>query len=193
MPMNEPCACRDGQAFPMMPQGGYLMQQIVASGRVCLRYERFTLPLSGLCPPLPPPLRLVGIAVEEAGVRAERCEADCRGGRVLHVHISLRCEICGSDNRRGEAASAIDVRVPLRPCGRWDADCARTEVCAFVRLDRPCASSCDDVLDAWLDVRVEAWLTACRPLWNGACTPPCPPQLPLYPEPCRPWRGPDRC
>ena len=192
MPMNDPCACRGGQAlFPVMPPGGYLMQQIVASGRVYLRYERFTLPLCGLCPQARPPLRLVEAYADSCGLRAERSDSSCRGGAALNVRIPLQCVICDSENGRYPATSAIEVRVPLRPCGRGDMNRAQTQVNAQVRLARPCASSCGDVLDAWLDVCVEAYLTACRPIWNGDCPPICPPQIPLYPEPCRRRCGPD--
>jgi len=166
------------------PTGGYLMQQIIGAGRVYLRYQRFSLPVCDLPCGAQPPLRLTCIQADENGIRAQRRESGCRGGAALDVHIPVSCTVCDACGDSFCLSSFLDVPVQLRLFDPRHADCARASANAFVRLARPCDCRCGEQLEAWLDVCVEAWLTACRPMYSGNCPPPCPPPLPLYPQPC---------
>lgn len=184
------CSCSRGFRKPAPcppaepPQCGYLMQQIVGSGRAYLRYERFS-----LCPEDLPcdarrPLQLTGVSADACGVSARVRPDPCCRGLSLLVQIPLRLcvrDACGCDFT---AASRIEVPVSLRLTDPSRADCALPSAAACVRLVRPCGED-HGALDAWLDVYVEAWLTACRPLYSGPACPPPEPPLPLYPQPCR--------
>lgn len=180
----EPCNTPPSPALP--PQaGGFLMQQIMAAGRAVLRYERFSLPLSGLpCSPCPP-LRLCDVWAEEEGVSVQRCDCRGRGGDTAQVCLPLRCTVCDGCGNHFEARSHIEVPVRLRVCGPDFPRCARTTANAFVRLARGGEFAPGDAPCAWLDGCVEVYITACRAVYGGACPPPCPPELPLYPQPCR--------
>ena len=163
---------------------GFLMQQIVAAGRAVLRYERFCLPLCGLPASPCPPLRLCDVRVQEDGVTVERCDCRC-GGDTVQARLPLRCTVCDGCGNHFEAQSSIDVPVRLRDCRQQEPCCTRTTVNAFIRLARGGEFVSGDAPYAWLDGCVEVFITACRPVYGGACLPPCPPQLPLYPQPCR--------
>ena len=183
--MPFPCGC--GKPLPPVPEpprGGFLMQQIIGSGHAYLRYERFSLCLNGLPCDARQPFNLTGVSVQECGVRAERCESPCGRGLTLRVCVPLRCDVCDACGCAFTALSQIEVPVQMRLCNPREADRAQAVASAWARLARPCGCG-GDTLEAWLDVCVEAWLTACRPMYTGNCPPPCPPPLPLYPEPCR--------
>ena len=117
-------------------------------------------------------------------MRNESCFSPCGRGVTLAVHIPRCCQVCDTCGCPFTAYSHIDVPVQMRLCDPREADRAQTAATASVRLVRPC--DCGNVPEAWLDVWAEAWLTACRPVYSSACPPPCPPSLPLYPQPCRP-------
>ncbi|MBQ9195876.1 MAG: hypothetical protein IJ157_01435 [Clostridia bacterium] len=182
-----PCGCEQPTACPPAapPRGGFLMQQIIGAGRAYLRYERFSLCLEDLPCDARQPLQLTGVQVRECGVRARRCDMPCGRGMTLNVSIPLQCAVRDACGCPFTALSRIEVPVQMRLYDPREADRAQTAANAFARLVRPCDCGCG-TLDAWLDVWVEAWLTACRPMYAGACPPAPPPQLPLYPQPCRP-------
>lgn len=169
-----------------LPRGGFLMQQIIGAGRVYLRYERFSLRLEDLPCDARQPLQLTGVSVQECGIRARRCDLPCGRGITLQVHIPLCCAVRDACGCAFTATSRIEVPVQMRLYDPREADRAQASANAFVRLVRPCGCDCGGSPEAWLDVWVEAWLTACRPMYTGACPPAFPPQLPLYPQPCRP-------
>lgn len=181
-----PCGCGSAAVPPVSdpPRGGFLMQQIIGSGRVYLRYERFCLPLRDLPCDARQPLRLTAVSVQECGVRADRCDMPCGRGLTLQVRIPLCCALCDACGCAFTASSQIDVPVQMRLCDPREADRAQAVASACVRLVRPCECA-DNPIDARLDVWAEAWLTACRPMYTGACPTPCPPPLPLYPQPYR--------
>ena len=186
---------RENQSFPAcgceqqpvpMPRGGFLMQQIVGAGRAYLRYERFSLRLEDMPCDARLPLTLSSVSVQENGVRACRCDAPCSRGITLNVTIPLCCCVRDACGCSFSALSRIEVPVQMRLYDPREADRAQPVATAFARLARPCGCGCGGELEAWLDVCAEAWLTACRPMYSGACPPALPPQLPLYPQPCRP-------
>ncbi len=180
-----PCGC--GQPVPPVPEpprGGFLMQQIIGSGRAYLRYERFSLPLCSLPCDARQPVQLTAVSVQECGVRAERCDAPCGRGLMMQAHIPLCCSLCDACGCAFTASSHIDVPVQMRLCDPCQAERAHAAANACARLIRSCCCA-DGVADALLDVWVEVWLTACRPMYGGNCPPPCPPPLPLYPQPYR--------
>ncbi|MBQ7455216.1 MAG: hypothetical protein IJS53_02125 [Clostridia bacterium] len=182
--------CSGGPAASgCMPNGGFLMQQIVGAGRLCLRYERFTLPIGGLPPQAAPPFRLTQVEANGNALSGQLLDCGCRAP-AIQVDLPLCCQVTDSEGCRYQTASSLSLTVPLRLCSRRELDRAQTFVNACVRLARPCNSACGEAIDAWLDGSVEVWLTACRPVWNGECPPSCCqapyPPLPLYPPPCRP-------
>lgn len=174
---NPPAPC------PSLPPCGFLMQQIVASGRVCLRFQRFSLCLDNL-PCGCQEARLCDVSADPCGVSLELCGGGCRGVLPATLLIPLRCALCRGCEQLS-ALSRIEVPLRLRVFGDPRDLCrAQRAANACVRLARP--GCCDgQTAEAWLDVWAEAWLTACRPMYGGNCPPPCPPPLPLYPEPCR--------
>ena len=166
-----------------LPPGGFLMQQIVASGRVYLRYQRFSLCLQDL-PCGMSSAQLQAVQADPCGLRVER-RGCCRGGIPITLVIPLCCQLCAGCEQ-WTASSRIEVPMQLRPCGdSREIDRAASAANACVRLVRSCGGCESDRVDAWLDVWAEAWLTACRPMYGGGCPPPCPEPLPLYPQPCR--------
>ena len=182
-----PGGCFPPPPVPCPPPGGFLMQQIVGAGRAYLRYQRFCLPLTDLPCDARAPLTVAGVEAQSCGLRAERCGDPCGRGLSLRVYVPLCVTLRDGCGCCFPAASHIDVNVPMRLFDPREADRAQPVVSAFVRLNRACAPCCDaHTPEAWLDVCVEAWLTACRPMYGGACPPPCPPPLPLSPQPCRP-------
>lgn len=174
----------DPRPCPPLPPGGFLMQQIVASGQVYLRYQRFSLCLEGL-PCGMSSAQLQGVQADPCGVRVERRGDCCRGGIPVTLIIPLCCQFCDGC-RPWTASSRIEVPMQLRSCGDpRQIDRAQPFANACVRLDRACGCCEEGRVDAWLDVWAQAWLTACRPMYGGPCPPPCPEPLPLYPQPCR--------
>lgn len=175
---NPPSPC------PPLPPGGFLMQQIVASGRVYLRYQRFSLCLDGL-PCGSQPMQLTDVRADPCGVRVERRGCDCRGMIPVCLHVPLCCGVCAGCQQL-TASACIEIPMQLRLFGDpREADRAVPAASVYARLARPGCVLCENTADVWLDVWAEAWLTACRPLYGGCCPPACPPPLPLYPQPCR--------
>ena len=182
---NKPCQTGPAACRPAPQPCGYLMQQIMGVGRVWLRYERFTLPLSGLPCGACGPFELTAVTLREEGVRAEAVDCPCRGNRSFQVFLPLCCSLRDAAGCCLQAQSAITVTVPVRLCAPCGAEGLRPAVNACVRLNRPCGCGAEDTLQAWLDVNAEVWLTACRPLYTDCPPKGCPPELPLYPQPCR--------
>ena len=174
----------DPQPCHSLPPGGFLMQQIVASGQVYLRYQRFSLCLTDL-PCGMDQAQLQAVSVDPCGVRVERRCDCCRGSIPVTLILPLCCQLWDGC-RQASASARIEVPMQLRPCGDpRETDRARPFANACARLVRACGCCEGDRVDAWLDVWAQAWLTACRPMYGGGCPPPCPPPLPLYPQPCR--------
>ena len=169
------------------PSGGYLMQQIVASGQAFLRYQRFDLPLSCLPCDARPPFSITAVRAREDGIIAQREEDPCRRGLRLKVRVPLYCTVQDACGACFTASSQIEVCVPMRVCDPRQAARPQAVAAAQARLCRPCGCA-EGLPAAWLDVWVQAWLTACRPLYGEGCAAPCPPPLPLYPPPCHPGR-----
>lgn len=190
MNFSDSCRC-ERPAPPCAPACGFLMQQIVGSGRTQLRCERFSLPLCGVPASLCPPLRVLDVCASGPCEEVGRSFCGC-GGVELRVRIPLSVTLCDQRGCRFEGCSSIEVPVTVRlGCGAERG--AQYVACAHVRLARGGESAPCDCVQAALDVCVQAWAVCCRAMAApGQCAPECPPPLPLYPRPCRPPRDPWR-
>lgn len=186
------CRCGAHLAPPCPPDGGFLMQQIVGSGRVQLRCERFSLPLCGLPECVCPPLRVLEVCVSGAceGMGRTTGAACCGAPPAIqaNVRIPLRVTLCDQRGCRFDACSSLEISVPMRLCRGADA-AVQDVFCAHVRLARGGEAAPADCIQTLLDVCVQAWAVRCRVLCGQGCVPDYPPQLPLYPQPCYPPRG----
>lgn len=177
-----PCFQKGCPAPGPLPAGGFLMQQIIGSGRTLLRYQRFTLCVSALCASDPCALRLTQVCADEENIRYERCDSPC--GIELTAHIPLTLTLSDGCGCAYTASSSITVPVHMRLCANERDLCrGRFLIAASVRLARCGACVRDNAVDACLDVCVEAWSVVSRPLCASACPPACPAPLPLYPQP----------
>ena len=90
--MNFSDSCRCGRpAPPCAPACGFLMQQIVGSGRTQLRCERFSLPLCGVPDSLCPPLRVLDVCASGPCEEVGRSFCGCGGvDRVFLCVFVLR-------------------------------------------------------------------------------------------------------
>ena len=116
--MNFSDSCRCGRpAPPCAPACGFLMQQIVGSGRTQLRCERFSLPLCGVPDSLCPPLRVLDVCASGPCEEVGRSFCGC-GGVELRVRIPLSVTLCDQRGCRFESCSSIEVPVTVRlGCG----------------------------------------------------------------------------
>ena len=97
--MNFSDSCRCGRpAPPCAPACGFLMQQIVGSGRTQLRCERFSLPLCGVPDSLCPPLRVLDVCAsgpcEEVGRSFCGCGASRAAGFPFRAQAAGRARPC---------------------------------------------------------------------------------------------------
>lgn len=190
--MNFSDSCRCGRpAPPCAPACGFLMQQIVGSGRTQLRCERFSLPLCGvpdsLCRPFacwmyahPAPVRRLAAPSAAAAVWSCACAFPCRS----------RCAISAAAGLRAAPASRC-----LSPCV-W----AAVRSAARSTLPAPmCAWPAGAKAHPAIACR-RRWMCACRhgpyaaALWprRGNARPNARRPCPCIPQPCRPPRDPWR-
>lgn len=181
----QPCCC-EPPARPMkpFPPGGILLPRILAAGREWQRRCSLSLCVNGLPATLEPPLTL--LEVTSCGqcswevLSREGFRALC-----LRVHVPLCCQVRDRCNTLATGNASISVDVRLRFCAP-QGECWRGSFLALpcVRLVCiPCASE-QPVFDALLEVLVEAYLARWEPCMNGNPPPICPPDLPLFPQPC---------
>ena len=180
-----PCCSRPqdrADCAPPQPCGEYLMQRILASGRVYRRRACYSISLNAL----PEQAQLPFTVLEAASCYAP-CweEAPCRDrwGKTLLVTIPLTLRVRDGNGCVYTVSTEIQEELRLR-CLSPAYECWRGQpmVQAAVRLaGRPCPCDCTRC-DVPLEVCIEGYLiTPCavgRP--EPTC---CPHPLPWYPEP----------
>ena len=181
-PCHAPSPC-----YPQkpLPPGGFLLPRIVAAGREWQRRCSLTLKVDGLPTGLEPPLTLMEVT---ACGQPSWETLDCCDPRatVLRVKVPLTCLVRDRNNRVHTGRAAITAEVRLR-LGGPRAECWRSNVMVLpcVRLICiPCSVE-TPVFDVLLEVLVEAYMTRWEPCLSGSAPKPvCPPDLPLFPQPC---------
>ncbi|MBE5803413.1 MAG: hypothetical protein E7316_02765 [Clostridiales bacterium] len=177
------CSCPVCKPCKPAPMQGILLPRIIASGRTWQRRSCVTLQVEGLPCCAQPPFALC--SVSPCG---EPCWEPLADGRSLRfrVTVPLLCQIrdaCGCLHH-GHAAISTEVCLtascPIAECWR-----SHMTVLPCVRL--VCADCTQDAcFTAQLEVLVEAYLLRWEPcVTDRPCKPSCP-ELPLYPQPCRP-------
>ena len=181
-------SCRCEQCRPHHPAAaanncGFLMQQILATGKQQYRCESFQLTLGPLPRNLMAPLQITDVSVCGA-VRVMEEDCGCMGAmRQTQAIIPLAVTVCDKNGQRHVTQSEISVCVPLRACMQEGAQYLAN---AMVRLAQN--SGCfapGETVCVFLDVCVQVFLVLYRPMYAPVpCAPACP-DLPLYPQPCK--------
>lgn len=183
---NPGCSCHWAGSFEdRRPAAGpFLMQRILASGKLHIRCRSYPLPFDSPCAARPS-LTLLSVA-ENGPPRWE--EKPCRepGGMLLRVTLPLIVCLRDACGNRFTAASEVCEEVRLqRHCPAEEAWRGTFFVQGAARL---CRAECGCGKDVPLEICIEAYLVS--PCALGApCPPPCPPQKPWYPQPrFDPWQ-----
>ena len=187
-PMPPPAGSPDHRPlrpdFPCAPQppGGFLMQRILAFGRLHHPRQCYSLRLAGL-----PCQALAPFTVTDAAVcappRWEEMPCRERGALLLRVTVPLTVRVQDGSGCVFTAESALEEQMRLRMyCP--DSECWRGQIFvqAAVRLCGRCAGCCGETCDVPLEVMMEGYVLASCAM--GRQEPPCcPDPRPLYPQP----------
>jgi len=180
--------CRTAHPSRAMGSCGFLMQQILSNGQQHLRCKPFCLALGPLPRNLISPLRITHVSVEGNPIVRD-VSLSCHGNtQQAHIIIPLAVTVCDSRGQTHTTQSEICVTVPLQACVHTcHADDAQHIVNALVRFHPSCDTfDPGDSARVLLDICIQVFLVALRPVYSAApCAPVCP-DLPLYPQPCRP-------
>ena len=182
-PSRNPCCSRPQErpdCAPPQPCGEYLMQRILASGRVYRRHACYPVSLNALPEQAQPPFTVL-----EAASCYAPCweEAPCRDrwGKTLLVTVPLTLRVRDGNGCVYTVSTEIQEELRLR-CLSPAYECWRGQpmIQASVRLaGRPCPCDCTRC-DVPLEVCIEGYLIA--PCAVGRPEPSCCPRpLPWYP------------
>lgn len=177
------CCCPVCKPNRPSPTQSVLLPRIVASGREWLRRACVDLQVEHLPCCAQPPLSLVSVAPDGMPTWEPLHSGPPLGYRVT---IPLMCQVHDGCGCIHTGQSSITMEVCLRPnCPSAECWRASLQVLPCVRLI--CADcSQNSCFAAQLEVVVEAYLLRWEPCATGIpCKPSCP-ELPLYPQPCRP-------
>lgn len=161
--------------------GGFLMQRIIAVGRLHRRRKCAALCLDGLPSQAQPPFTVVEVSLR-ALPSWEEMPRRCPQGLALLVQLPLQVRVRDGCGRTYTVSSAIEEELPLRfECPQNECWRGQPFVQAAVRLAGracPCGGcQCDVPLEVLLEGYILAPCTLGRPS-NG-----CPPSRPWYPQP----------
>lgn len=178
---QEEALCPHPGPYPPEGCGSFLMQRILAYGRVHCRHQCCRVSLSSL-----PSQAMLPVTVLDASVCGQPrwendCCADFRGAR-LKITIPLSLRLRDGQGCIYTISSEILETLPLRLyCPQKECWRGQTCVQAAVRLSgRPVTCGCD-CCQVPLEILLEGYILA--PCTLGRPAVPCPPALPLYPEP----------
>lgn len=183
-PQHTCCGQTDHQCPPIRCKKGYLLPQIIASGREWLRRCNADLCVQVKDECIEGPFSLINVSAMKDACTWQIMPQPSSRRLLLHVQIPLCCQIrdhhsCIHD---GTATLETDVclfthHITTQP---WQ---SLIQVLPCVRLScLPCASD-DLCFDAQLEVLVEAYMLHWEPYFpDGRCPELCT-ELPLYPEP----------
>lgn len=181
IPPCPPPSCCPPRPFP---SNGFLLPRIVAAGREWQRRCSLTLTVDGLPLGAEPPLTL--LEVTSCGQPTwETLDCPDPRGMLLRVRVPLACLVRDRCNQTYTGRSAITVDVRLRLSMPYS-ECWRGSLIILpcVRLIcTPCPAN-EPTFDVLLEVLAEAYLARWEPCLCGTPKPACPPDLPLFPQPC---------
>lgn len=169
-------------AMGINPCGGYLMQRVIAFGRLYRRRECYPICLNCLPPQAEPPYTLIAACVC-GQIRWEECPLRDRRGMSLHVTIPLQVRVRDAQGCMYAVNTEIEEELTLRyTCPPSECWRGTPYVQAAVRLAGracPCGSA---QCEAPLEVSLEGYMLATCMI-NPPMTPQCPPDRPWYPPP----------
>ena len=180
-----PERCRCGCCMEAQ-SGGYLLPRVVGKGKAELRGLRRTLQLDAMPCGAQPPYALLSVWAE--GKAQWSCKPVADGGSVqLTIKIPLQCEVRDSCGRISWAQSRIEAEACLRMnCSPriWREAQIMLQPCVRLCCAPVCSKDCcfDVLLDAEICCYAVHW-----ECFGSAGAKQCCPQLPLYPQPCRPY------
>ena len=177
-----PRPCPEPQPRPCFPGGGFLMQRILACGRLHRRRQCYPLCLAALPDCAEPPLTVLEVSVSGA---PQWQEAPCyqRGGVTLLVTVPLCLRLRDARGQLFSVPSRLEEELFLR------ANCAQAEywrgqiyVQAAVRLAGRATLRCPHEGEVPLEVLIEGYLLSPCAM-GGQGGPCCPEPKPWYPQP----------
>ncbi len=174
--------CPPPAPSPYACQGGYLMQRIIAAGRVHKRRGCYALCLDALPCQAQYPVTVVDVCVR-AAPHWEELPCAPSGGLALEVRVPLQARVRDACGHLFSVSSELAEEVCLRPlCPPMDCWRGQPAIQAAVRLaGRPCPCESACPCDTPLEVLIEAYLLS--PCATGSPAPACPPEKPWYPQP----------
>ena len=169
---------------------GFLMQQIIASGKQHLCCSSFCLTLGPLPRNLIPPLHISSVSLD-GSVQIQEDSCSC-SGHAQRVQAVLPLSVVVCDSRGQSHVTQSEICIPVSVCtpvhdhhsigGQYLAS-------AYVRLCRSCACfEPGQEVHVQLDGCVQVYLVSLRPVYSPMPCAPVGPDLPLYPQPCCPSR-----
>lgn len=185
-----PCRCKPTSRPGPWPEhaASFLMQRILASGKINRRCQCYSLSLDTLPCQGNPPFTVIDAAL---GGNPIWQEIPCheRGVMLLQVTLPLVLRIRDGCGNVFTAASSLEEKIRLRIfCPEQQCWRGQIFVQAAVRLCTPAPINPEGCFDARLDVCLEAYLLSACAL-RGPEKPACPPSKPWYPEPgFDPWK-----
>lgn len=189
-PFGSCCAFHPPQSPCPPPEcaGNFLMQRILAGGKLHRRCQCYSLYPDSLPCDGTAPYTLVDAALSAAPTWQEiPCHE--RGTLLLQVILPLALRLRDSTGCLSTAHAAIEEQLRLH-CSVPEAECWRGQIYVQGAV-RPCgcAQICQSgVFDARLEVVLEGFLLAACPM-GAPAHPPCPAQKPWYPQPrFDPWK-----
>lgn len=184
-----PCDChRPAPPCPSRkPVPSFLMQRILASGKIHRRCQCYSLHPDAFPCQGTPPYTLINAAVcGQLSWQEMPCHE--KGAILLQVSIPLSLQIRDETGNIFTAYAAVEEQIRLH-CTGTNAECWRGQIYlqAAARLCS-CIQFCQEgPLDARLEIILEGFLLTACPI-SGPGKPPCPPPRPWYPEAhCDPW------
>ena len=178
LPPADPCAL---QTPSCRPAGCFLVQRILASGRLHRRRQCYPLCLRGLPSQAREPVTVLDACADGLPRWAE-CDERGRCGWMIRVTVPLSLRVRDSAGCTYVIPSSLEEQLRLIPEGPaqqcWRGQCF---VQAAVRLAGKCCPCGDSPCSVPLEVLIEGYLLS--PCTVGRPDAACPPRLPWYPQP----------